>query len=483
MCQVPHERLRRETLSRDSLDGMVRQVGGPVQLQESLYRLCRRQIDQSPGFEVPPYLRGLQTVDHDTFEAFRLYKLKKIVSYVYRNSTFYKRLFDRCGIVPEDIQSFSDLVRLPLTDPADVSANPFGFLCVSQGEVARVITFTTSGTVGPRKKIFFTERDIEVMTDFMAAGINTVTGPSGVVQILLPFSGQLGQADLLASGVRKMGARAVITGMDKTSTEQIEAIKKHGSTVLFGETRLIHRITKEAESTVNLRKLGVKCLFTTTGYLSNSMKKYLESVWGCEVRSHYGLTEMGLGLAVDCACGSGYHFNELDVIGEVIDPNTGQAVPDREEGELVFTTLTREAMPLIRYRTHDISRIDSTPCRCTPFLKRIDYVRKRLESEERIGKYRIYPSLFDDLIYQFPEVVDYRVRLGDGERGARLTLDIEVTRAGSELKERITRAVLGLVPLEHGLRAGNISDVVVNLLCLGSLRGEMWVKRTIRKDS
>ncbi len=455
----------------------------PVQLQESLYRLCKKQIDEEPTFKKQMGIEKVDEIDKEVFDAFRLYKLKKTLAYAYRHSRFYRKLFDRYGVTPDDVQSLSDLARLPLTDPSDLSANPFDFLCVSQGEVVRVITFTTSGTIGPKKRVFFTKRDIEIITDFMAAGISTVTGRDGVVQILLPFRGVLGQADLLAKGVEKMGAKAVITGTDKSSQEQIETIREQHSTVLFGETRLIYRLTKETEKIYDLPRLGVKCLFTTTSYLSLPMKRYLESAWGCEVRSHYGLTEMGLGLAVDCSCESGYHFNELDIVAEVVDPDTGQVLPEGEEGELVFTTLSREAMPLIRYRTQDISSTSSVACACTPFLKRIGYVKKRRESKVLMGNVELFPALFDDVLYQLPEIIDYEVILNEAGSNRRLVFQIEITENTDQLKERVIQLLLKVDPIAGAVRKGMMEQPEVVLLPPGSLRDKLLVKRIIQKVS
>ena len=141
------------------------------------------------------------------------------------------------------------------------------------------------------------------------------------------------------------------------------------------------------------------------------MRQELKRIWNCDIRTHYGLTEMGLGVAVECEAQDGYHFNEADLVLEIVHPETGAPVPAGEEGEMVFTTLTREAMPLVRYRTHDLSRLIREPCTCgAASLLKIDTVKKRLESIATVGDGdEIYPSLFDDVLFEIPGVVDYQV--------------------------------------------------------------------------
>ena len=241
-------------------------MSGVVKMQDGLFRLCRTRINEEQQFQAEYNLSPDCAITPAVFESFRLYQLKKTLHYVYHKSKFYRQLFDRHQISPEEVQSIEDLSKIPFTSPQDLAGRGYDFLCLSQGAVEKAVTFTSSGTVGPQKRIFFTETDLERMTDFMAVGMNTVTGPEGVVQILLPSGPVMGQADLLARGVGKMGARSVYTGMFTPSSEQIQAIIKHGSTVLFGETRLIYRISKETEHLYELDKLGVKVLFVTTSH-------------------------------------------------------------------------------------------------------------------------------------------------------------------------------------------------------------------------
>lgn len=411
-------------------------------LYRSLFELCRRQINADKEFLLFKNWFTTPKVDMEIFEEYRLFKLRRTLAYVAQHSRFYKRLFAESGIEPEEIRTIADLAVLPFTSAEEIAADPYAFLCTSQGMVERAITFTSSGTVGPQKRVFFSEPDIEAMTDYMAVGIKTVADSSDVVQILLPEGPVMGQCDLLARGVCKMGARPVITGLFIPPEMQIQAIRDNGSTVLFGETHLIYRITKMMESKYNLRELGIRALFLTTSYASEEMINYLHQAWNAQISTHYGLTEMGLGLAVGCP-GCGYnHFNELDVIGEVIDPVTGKSLAPGSIGELVFTTIQREAMPLIRYRTKDRALLGEPSESCGSPLRTLGAVKYRVESLVPFcdGAF-IYPTLFHNSLFKIPEIVDYDLSVNTLAGKDMLIFDIEAFEPEDCLRQRILESI------------------------------------------
>ena len=453
-----------------------------ISLQESLSKILKQRIRETPEYRKHVAKKSLGKITRGDLEDFQLFQLQNTLHYVYDKSLFYRELFSKKGIEPGEVRSLADLAKLPLTEPKEFAETPLRFLCVPLGEVTRVITFTSSGTTGPQKRISFSEKDIDVMTDFMAAGMSVVATSDDVVQIMLPKGMVLGQSDLLTRGVEKMGATPVVTGIEPTSEEQIQAIERHGSTVLFCETLRLNRITVAAKNNHDLTKLGVKALFLTSNYLSDSMRANLQSAWNCEVFTHYGLTEMGLGVAVECPAHNGYHFNEIDLIAEIINPETGEVLPDGQEGELVFTTLTREAMPLIRYRTHDISRLSAKPCECgITALKKLDRVTRRLESVVRIGEGdEIYPALFDEALYTIPDIVGYEVSVNkDGVKDS-LTFQVEIARKGATVEELARKVILKVPPVQKNVKLGKMTIPEIQLVTLGSLRKSTRAKKLIK---
>lgn len=439
----------------------------PVALQDGLSNLMGKQIPLYPTF-----IDRAQWADQHRFQRFRIHKLQKTVAHAYRNSRFYRRLFDKAGLSPADIETFADLHRIPFTTPSDLAANPFDFLCVSQAEIERIITFTSSGTVGPKKRVFFTRKDIDHITNFLAVGMNTATGKDSTVQILLPEGPVLGQSDLLKQGVEKMGGTPVMSGLFAPSQEQVRTICDKRSKVIFGETRLIYRISKETENSWDLGNLGLECVFVTTSYLPDVMRKYFEKTYGCRVSTHYGLSEMGLGLAVECPVTGRYHFNELDTYAEVVDPETGEPLKDGQEGELVFTTLTRDGMPLIRYRSHDLSSMKTTSCDCGAYLSTISHVKRRRESMVELPDgTRIYPSLFDDYLFRNESVIDFDISLDSA--GGRLIFDVE-TKAHAVVPEEQLESLIQEAAWLRDL------TVQVKLMPPGSLKQGAHFKKMIK---
>jgi phenylacetate-coenzyme A ligase PaaK-like adenylate-forming protein len=404
-------------------------------LQESLYALCfsraagDREFQVEQGIEGP----GALCMGDALFEAYRLFKLRKSLRHASTKSRHYRRLFAEHGIDAGTVDSFEGLSRLPLTAPEQISASPFSFLCCSQSKVERALALATSGTTGPPKRIFFSAGDVEAIIEFMACGLATVADESDSVLIILPEGPHRSQSELLSQAAERIGAVPAVSGVQLTARVQIDKVLAHSPTVLFAETHLLYRITKQMEDSVDLGSLGIKTLFTSTSHASPAMRGYLSRAWRAQVTSHYGLAEMGLGLAVECpACGA-RHFNELDVHAEVIDPESGRVLPLGSEGELVFTTLNREAMPLIRYRSRDIAVLDKAKPGCASSnLHTIGEVRRRSDNTVMCRGVQISPTTFHEALFAVPEVVDYQVTMASTGDSALLEFDVELKDRSTE---------------------------------------------------
>lgn len=450
-------------------DGKHREGSKRVYLEEWLHGKIRDEALTDPDFRdvLGSEIHGrLTRADVDNYHLFRL---RKLLSYVGRNSSFYRDLFDKNHIRPSDIVSLADLAKIPFTDQADLSRNPNRFLCVSHGDVARVTTFTTSGTTGPEKRVYCTDEDIERIIEFMGAGMRTVTEKEDVVQIMLPSGRLSNQADLLEQGVLKIGAKAVKSGLNLSSGEQLELIKEHGTTVIFGVASPVYRMTQELKGAHALDGLGVRTIFLTS-FLADAQREHLRRVWNCDVHSHYGLTEMGLAVAVECHAHDGYHFNEADLLLEIIDPETGRVL-DEGEGELVFTTLTRQGTPLIRYRTNDMARLIPEPCPCgAATLRRFGPVRKRLELIVRLANgYLVYPSLFDEALYTLTDLVDYDLRVtGTGGR-ERLHFTVEAIGQDPDIRDGVRRLLFREPALRPVFAEGTMDEPEITVVPPGGI--------------
>jgi len=227
------------------------------------------------------------------------------------------------------------------------------------------------------------------------------------------------------------------------------------------------------EDTWDLKALGLECVFVTTSYLPDVMRKFLEESYGCRVSTHYGLSEMGLGLAVECPESGLYHFNELDTYGELINPESGEPAGDGEEGELVFTTLMRDGMPLLRYRSHDLAKMPKEKCGCGSFLSSIGHVHKRRESIVALPNgARIYPSMFDDFLFQNQSIIDFDISLDRKNRT--LVFDVETKASENADAEGIKRLIA---------QAGLTEEIEIDVRPVpqGSLKQGVHFKKVIKE--
>lgn len=449
-----------------------------VHLEEGLFELCSKRIMADEGFKTVARNRNFGKVNSDLFQEFRLYQLKKTIKYVSENSRFYGKKFREKSVGPSDIKSLKDIEKFPFTFPEDLKHSSYDFLCISQRDVEKPVTFFSSGTTGIRKRIYFSRADIIKIMEFLPRGMNTVTDrDNGIIQILLPNSAGRGIGYLLAESLKSFGMRAVISDMGWPADKIIRSCLDEKPDVCFGDAGTIFRVTKEMAGKMDLSKLGVKVLFLTMSNVSRSMKEYLEKAWNCRVATHYGLTEMGWGLAVDCDSCDGYHYNELDVIAEVVDPETGKVLPEGEEGELVFTSIGREAMPIIRFTSGDISSLSKGSCGSS--LKLMGHIVRRTEGMYDLGDGRyIYPALLEEAIYSIQEVVDYKASV----KGRKLYIDLETVdkayygRPEESVKKEAMERLLAIDEIRNSQ-----VELTVELLENGSLKPFCHQKKRIEE--
>lgn len=441
----------------------------PKPLQDGLFKLCEQMLQREHG---EPH-----TINKEIFTAVKEQRLIATVHHAYEKSRFYRTAFDRYGLKPQDIRSLDDLKKIPFTCSRDLGGNNYDFLCISQGNVEKPVTYFSSGTTGMQKRMYFSQADIREIQNFLAVGMETVADPGDTIQILLPNSSGRGIGAILGTSLQQQNMQAVVTDVFESSSQQIEYTRQYKPTVWFGDAGVIYRITKEMGQHMDLSSLGVRILFLTMGYVSDSMRHNLEAAWGCRVSTHYGLTETGWGLAVECPVTHHYHYNEFGVIAEVVDPITGEPLPDGEEGELVFTTLGREAMPLLRYRSRDIAWLRHPPCVCGCMLDSIGPVKKRMEAVAVLPNgTELCPPMFADTLYSFDAVVDYDISLRTESTAPVLTFHIEMT---DTTNQSIIQEALEALPC---IQQGQVA-IRLEALELGTLKQHCLRKKLIREDS
>ncbi|MHB8086614.1 MAG: DVU_1553 family AMP-dependent CoA ligase [Anaerolineaceae bacterium] len=343
--------------------------------------------------------------NHTALERYQLDRLNWVIKYSKQHSRFYREIFAN---LPETIISFDDLSAIPFTSADDLRTNPNRFVCVPQDEVQRILTLPTSSTTGESKRVFFSAADQELTVDFFKVGMSTLVRPGDRVLILLPGIRPGSVGDLLKIGLERLECTAEIYGPVDDEERVLHLIREVNANVLVGAPVHLHRLVRWDEYYKILPKGQIRSLLTSTDTLANTIRSNLQSIWGCEVFDHWGMTETGLGGGVECEAHTGFHLRAADLFIEIINPETGQVLPEGEPGEVVITTLSRIAMPLIRYRTGDLSRLIPSVCACGSFIPRLDRIINRVGAGIQLESGLLTQSMLDEIVFQVKELLDYK---------------------------------------------------------------------------
>ncbi len=335
---------------------------------------------------------GLARVDRKTIEAIQLEKLNRLLAREKARGGFYRGL-------PERLDSLADLSTLPFTGEEDLARRAAGMLLCSQGEVRRVLSDATSGTTGTAKRVFYTEGDLENTVRLYTAGLGELIFPGGVTMICFPFSGPFGLGELIAEAVRRLGARPLKLGSALSYGEYREALERERPDTFVGMPVQLLSLLRVCGRGSLQRALvsGDAC--------PGSVIRACEALLGSQLFPHYGSREMGMAGAITCRAHAGMHLRENHVIAEIVDER-GVPLPPGEYGELVITTVGMEALPLIRYRTGDYTRILPGPCPCGSETLRLDTVRRRPSGPD--------VTVLDDAAFAFEGLIDCRYTLSGG---------------------------------------------------------------------
>jgi phenylacetate-coenzyme A ligase PaaK-like adenylate-forming protein len=378
-------------------------------------------------------------------EEYQFTKVQETLDWARGRSPFYQSHLQKA---PLQLSNLSDLSRFPFTTSEDIRQHGLQFLCVSQDEIQRVVTLDTSGTTGQPKRLYFTKEDQELTIDFFQVGMSTFTAPGDKVLILLPCERSGSVGDLLAIALLRLGCQPIKHGIVQDPDEPLSVIENEKVNVVVGIPTQMLGLCRRG------RKKKLKSVLLSTDHVPDSLKQALELEWGCQVYNHYGMTEMGLGGGVDCQAKRGYHLREADMFFEIVDPETGLPVPEGESGEVVFTTLTRRGMPLIRYRTGDISRFIPGECACGTCLKTLEPIRFRAAGKSPTGSSgKLTIADLDEVLFSLREVSNYTACLLHNSGMDTLKLEVYAAEnAAPDLVHRINDS-LDAIPVIHSGKA------------------------------
>ncbi|MCL2018799.1 MAG: phenylacetate--CoA ligase [Oscillospiraceae bacterium] len=387
--------------------------------------------------------KNAETMPRRELQALQLERLKKTISVCYDRLPLYKKKFDDAGLKPDMISSLSDLKNIPFTVKEDFRDNyPFGMFAVPMKKILRL--HASSGTTGKPTVVGYTRGDLEMWSDCVARLIVAVgASDEDIAQVAFGyglFTGALG----LHYALEKIGA-AIIPMSSGNTEKQVMLMQDFGTTTLISTPSYalyIGEVAKELGVSNDLKvRLG---LFGSEG-CTEEMRTQIEKTLNLFATDNYGMSEiLGPGVSGECKLRRGLHFNEDHFLPEIINPETGEVLPEGEKGELVITTLTKEGLPVLRYRTRDITRLNYDKCECGRTTVRMDKTTGRSDDMLKIRGVNVFPSQIESVIMTIEQVAPYYELVVDREN-AQDTLEVKV--------ELTDGSVLGIFADIDALRA------------------------------
>ena len=354
------------------------------------------------------YQPEIETASREQIKAWQDERLVKQVQHVWDNVPYYRKKMEEKGLTPDDIQGVADLHKLPFTSKADLRDNyPDGLVAVPRSKCVRV--HATSGTTGKRVMAFYTQHDIDLWTDCCARAITAVGGSEeDVCQIAYGygmFTGGFG----LHYGLQRLGCAMIPAGSGNTE-RHIQMIEDYGTTVLVATPSYAMHICEVGEKMgYDWEKSPLRVGLFGGEPCPPGLKAEIERRMHIVCTDNYGLTEvMGPGVSGECLAERyQQHIAEDHFLWEVIDPETGEPVGEGEMGELVLTPLCKQGIPVLRYRTHDLTAVHTEPCACGRTLARMDKVRSRSDDMLIIRGTNVFPSQIEDVLTGIEEVTPH----------------------------------------------------------------------------
>lgn len=405
------------------------------------------------------YQKELECMPREQLRALQSERLVAQVNHVWNNVSYYRKLMEEKGVVPADIQSVDDLHKLPFLTKADLrDAYPYGLRGVPESECVRI--HSTSGTTGRRVIAFYTQHDIDLWDECCARGIMAVGGTKDdVCHIAYGFGLFTGGAGL-NGGSHKVGCLTL--PMSSGSTDrQLQFMEDLGSTILCCTPSYAAYLGESIAERGLKDKIKLKAGIFGAEAWSEEMRRDIEKSLGLKAYDIYGLTEIsGPGVSCECEAQAGMHINEDHFIPEIIDPDTGEVLPYGEKGELVFSCITKEAFPLLRYRTRDITVLNPEPCKCGRTFVRMHRPMGRSDDMLIVKGVNVFPSQIEAVLLQQGLAANYQIIVDRVNNSDTLDVHVEITpelfsdtTAGITKKEKeiinALKAMLGIYADVH----------------------------------
>jgi len=396
-----------------------------------------------------------ECMSRDEMTVLQSARLVKTVDRVYHNVPFYRKKMQQLGIEPGDIREIADLPKLPFTTKSDLRDNyPFGLFAVPQSEIVRV--HASSGTTGKATVVGYTRRDLEIWSECVARALSMAgVTRDDVIQVAYGyglFTGGLGAH----GGAEKLGA--MVVPMSTGNTKKLTTMMKDfGVTAIACTPSYLLHIAETLEEAGDIPHIKLKAAVCGAEPWTENMRKQIENKLHINAHDIYGLSEvMGPGVACDCRFHKGLHVYEDHFLPEIIDPETLAPLPAGETGELVFTTITKEGLPLLRYRTRDLTSIDYTPCECGRTLARISRFKGRSDDMLIIRGVNVFPSQIEAALLEMGETTPHYMMVVDRVNNLdtlEVQVEVEERFFSDEIKEleKLTKKIATVIQHAIGL--------------------------------
>ncbi len=372
------------------------------------------------------YQKEIECADREQIQCWQDERLVKQVKHVYENVAYYRKLMEEKGVTPEDIKSREDLHKLPFLTKEDLrEAYPYGLMGTPVAECIRIQS--TSGTTGRRVVAFYTKKDIDLWEDCCARAIMAAGGTNEDVVHVSYGYGLFTGGPGLHGGSQKVGCLTLPMSSGNTD-RQIQFMTDLGSTILCCTPSYAAFLAETIQEKGLQDQIKLKAGIFGAEAWTGEMRKSIEEKLGIKAYDIYGLTEIsGPGVAFECSAQGGMHINEDHFIAEVINPETGEVLPDGEKGELVFTSITKEAFPLLRYRTRDICILNREKCSCGRTHVRMSKPMGRSDDMLIVKGVNVFPSQIETVLLNNGYAANYQIIVDRVNNGDTIEVQVEMT--------------------------------------------------------
>ncbi len=371
----------------------------------------------------------------DGLEKWQLGEIRGLLSYLAR-SRFYKEKL--AGIDPASIRTMEDFKRLPTTSESDIAGRETEFLCIGPGDVTRMVTVPTTGTTGGSKRLAFTGSDLRRSLDFITVAYTTFMHEGDRMMVMMSGGTQGSIGDVVKHSMDQIGAETFIYGPVVNIKHAYETIREWKPDVITGIPVQMAALARYSE----LRKedIRVREVLLSADDVPDSVCQRLRRVWGARTFRHFGMTELCIAGGCECCADEGYHLRHSDHYFEILSPDADGY------GEIAVTTFHHEAMPLLRYRTGDIGKIERRTCRCGSPLPRLIGPRGRISNSRDFGNGRVFLRDIEEVLFDEPAVIDFECEAGEN------MLAIALKHfPGDEPDKKAVRKRLGEIPQLRGV--------------------------------